>query len=99
MRFMPSGAASLALLAGLRLSKNLRGIEEVAFGVASTFLVTTGCSAWNDYCDQKEDAVNVPYRPLPARILSARVALSYTAIAFIIAILLALGVGMKWFIF
>lgn len=99
VRFIPSTAAGLAILAGLRLSRSLRGFDEVLVPFASTFLVTSGCSAWNDYCDRKVDAVNVPYRPLPAGLLSPRLAVTYSAFAFIAAILLASMIGMKGVIF
>ena len=99
IRFIPSGAATLAFLAGLRLSNTTLNTEGISLGLISTFLVTSGCSAWNDYWDQKEDAVNVPYRPLPSGVLPVGVALSYSAIAFTITALLTFTMGVKAFVF
>jgi len=99
IRFIPSSAATLAFLAGLRLSNATLNIEGTSFGFVSTFLVTSGCSAWNDYWDQKEDGINVPYRPLSSGVLPVGVALSYSAIAFTVTALLTSAMGVKAFVF
>lgn len=99
IRFIPSSVASLAILAGLRLSGGTNEPRIISLATLSTFIVTSGCSAWNDYCDRKVDQINLPYRPLPSGILSARLALYYAVGAFFIGNVLAMGLGLESVIF
>jgi 4-hydroxybenzoate polyprenyltransferase len=99
IRFIPSSVASLAILAGLRLSGGSNEPGILILVVLSTFAVTSGCSAWNDYCDQKVDVINLPYRPLPSGILSPRLALYYAIGAFFLGNILALCLGFESSVF
>jgi 4-hydroxybenzoate polyprenyltransferase len=94
IRFVPSSVASLAVIAGFRLSSqgSIR-TEVVGMAVGSTFLVTSGCSAWNDYCDRNVDAINLPYRPLPSGILTSKLAVGYAVGAFLSSNIVASGLG------
>lgn len=95
IRFIPSTVASIAVFAGFRLSGGSQNLRTVGLSIGSTFMVTSACSAWNDYRDRNVDAINLPYRPVPSGILSARLALYYAIGGFIVGNILAFGLGLQ----
>jgi geranylgeranylglycerol-phosphate geranylgeranyltransferase len=95
IRLVPSSVASLAVLAGFRLSADAPKTGALVLAVGSTFLITSGGFAWNEYCDRETDVLNLPYRPLPSGILSPRQALLFAAMALTGGEMLAFGLGLK----
>ena len=99
IRFVTCIIGCLTVVAGFRLSQGSHDLETVVLAVLSTFLVMSAGSAWNDYCDRDADATNLPFRPLPAGILSPRLALGYAVVAFAAGNITAFGLGLKGSLF
>ena len=69
------------------------GVSEpmpAVFAVLATVLATGGGNTINDYFDREIDAVNRPDRPIPRGAITPRAALAFSALLFVIAILLTL---------
>jgi geranylgeranylglycerol-phosphate geranylgeranyltransferase len=69
------------------------GISEpmpAVFAVLATVLATGGGNAINDYFDREIDAVNRPERPIPRGAITPRIALGFSALLFVSAVLLTL---------
>jgi geranylgeranylglycerol-phosphate geranylgeranyltransferase len=53
------------------------GIDRIAAGMATGFLVLGSAMVLNDYADADIDRINAPHRPIPSGIVSRRAALIY----------------------
>lgn len=83
-------AAGLLTFIGAFVAGGLGAPEPTAIAVVATVLATGGGNAINDYFDREIDAINRPERPIPRGAVSARGALVYSALLFVVAVGLTL---------
>lgn len=82
-------AASVLTFIGAFVAGGLAAPLSTAFAVLATGLATGGGNTINDYFDREIDAINNPDRPIPRGAVSARGALVFSAILFVLAVALA----------
>ena len=63
--------------------------DKVLLAIVATLFVSAAANAWNDYQDIEIDKINQPTRPLPARIVSERAAVTFSIVMTALAIGLA----------
>lgn len=64
----------------------------------SVALIAAGGNVFNDYCDRDLDRIQKPHRPIPAGLMTPRLALIWAAICFVLGIILSTIIGLSAFL-
>ncbi len=90
------GAASIAV--GAWLTAGVQWSAELGLACLSGALVMAGGNCINDYFDAEIDAVNKPFRPIPAGRVSAGYAVSWASILLVLGVFLSIFLNWTAFV-